>query len=321
MAFLTEISSGAIAQVTLGATQADGGSRSHTLTIGGECSLPFQSYEGNCPHRAIIAAEVTDYAPEGWAAALREAWGECLSSPASWAAEAVSRGADMIFLRLMGMSPDYGFKSVEDCVAVVRSVLESVGCPIAIQGCDDIELDRPLITAIAEEFKGENLLLGLAKQENYATYSAACIANGHSVIASSPLDINMCKQLNILISDMNMPLERIVIDPSIGGLGYGLEYAYSILERGRIGALQGDRMLALPVIGFVGAEAWKAKEANADEVEFPKWGDREMRGVSWEIITATSLLQSGLHILVMRHPEAMKVVKGHIDELMKPIVA
>jgi len=170
-----------------------------------------------------------------------------------------------------------------------------------------------LIAKISEKYKGENLLIGLAKQTNYATYAAACISDGHTLIASSPLDINLCKQLNILISDMNTPLDRIVIDPSIGALGYGLEYAYSILERGRLGALGGDRMLAMPVIGFVGAETWKVKESNAESSEFPKWGDKVTRGVSWETVTATALLQSGINILVMRHPEAMKAVKNYIN--------
>jgi acetyl-CoA decarbonylase/synthase complex subunit delta len=225
----------------------------------------------------------------------------------------------MIYLKLMSINPDNGGRSIDDCIATVREVLQAVGCPVAVQGCGVDDLDRDLIIRVAEEFKGENLLIGLAKQDNYATYTAVCLGNGHTVISSSPLDINICKQINILISDMNMPANRIVLDPSIGGLGYGLEYSYSIMERGRIGALQGDKMLGMPVIGFIGAEAWKAKEANAEEADFPKWGDKAGRGVLWETITATALLQAGLDILVMRHPEAMAVVKAQIDSLMKPV--
>jgi len=144
------------------------------------------------------------------------------------------------------------------------------------------------------------------------------MVNKHTLIANSPLDINICKQLNILINEMGMPLDKIIIDPSIGGLGYGIEYAYSIGERGRIGSLQGDKMLALPTMGTVGHEAWKTKEAQASSDEYPGWGEQEERGILWEAVTASTLLQSGLDILVMRHPEAVKLVKKNIDDLMQP---
>jgi acetyl-CoA decarbonylase/synthase complex subunit delta len=183
------------------------------------------------------------------------------------------------------------------------------------------EYDRPLLTQVAETYKGENLLIGLASQGNYTTLTASCVANGHTLISCAPLDINICKQTNILISEMNMPLDRVVIDPTIGGLGYGMEYAYSILERGRMGALQGDKMLAMPVMGFVGAEAWKSKEANASEGDYPGWGNLEDRGILWETVTATTLLQSGIDLLIMRHPAAMKTVQEYVSQLMGPVEA
>jgi acetyl-CoA decarbonylase/synthase complex subunit delta len=131
------------------------------------------------------------------------------------------------------------------------------------------------------------------------------------------LDINICKQLNILINEMNMPLDRIVIDPMTGALGYGIEYGYSIMERGRMGALQGDKMLAMPLICTVGFEAWRAKEAWASEGDFPGWGPQAVRGPMWEAMTAAALLQGGADILCLRHPEAVKATKKHIDELME----
>ncbi len=319
MPLLIEKSSGAINQVVLGATSENGGTRSHTLSVGGQGSLPFLSYEGANPNRPVIAAEVLDYNPKEWNACFQKVYGDALSSPAEWAKKAVEAGADMIYLKLLSVDPDNGGRSIEDCCKTVGEVLKAVSVPIAVQGCGVDEYDKPLLAKISEEYKGENLLIGLATQDNYATLVATCVANGHALIANSPLDINICKQLNILISEMNMPLDRIIIDPSIGGLGYGLEYSYSVMERGRIGALQGDKMLSMPVLGFVGFEAWKAKEANADIADFPKWGDQEERGVLWEAITATSLLQSGIDILVMRHPESMGIVKEQIDELMKAI--
>ncbi len=321
MPYLIEKSSAAIGEVVLGATSENGGTRKATITVGGEGCLPFQNYEGAEPNRAIIAAEVLDRDPTEWAPALREAWGDVLSSPAAWAKKAVELGADMIYLKLESVDPDNGGRSVDECAATVGEVLKAVDCPVGVQGCGTDEYDKPLIAKVAEDYAGENLLIGLAGQENYATYTAACMVHGHTLISSSPLDINICKQINIMVSEMNMPMNRVVIDPSIGGLGYGLEYSYSVMERGRIGALQGDKMLAMPVIGFIGAEAWKAKEASALETDFPKWGDATERGVLWETVTATSLMQAGIDILVMRHPDAMKTVRVQIDDLMKPVKA
>ncbi|MDR1885754.1 MAG: acetyl-CoA decarbonylase/synthase complex subunit delta [Synergistaceae bacterium] len=321
MPYLLEKSSGTISTVVLGATSENGGTRGYTLTVGGEGSLPFQSYEGAAPHRAVIAAEISDIEPSGWPDALRDAWGDALRDPAAWAKLAIERGADMIYLKLLSIDPDNGGRSADECAEALGAVLEAVPCPIGVQGCGIDELDKGLIARVAEKFAGENLLIGLAGQENYATVTAACMVHKHTVISSSPLDINICKQINIMIGEMNMPMDRIVIDPSIGGLGYGLEYAYSVMERGRIGSLQGDRMLAMPVIGFIGQEAWKAKEANAEERDFPKWGDTAERGVMWETITATALLQAGIDILVMRHPDAIKVVKAQIETLSQPVVA
>ncbi|GHS94989.1 corrinoid/iron-sulfur protein small subunit [Synergistales bacterium] len=321
MPYLTEKSSGSISTVVLGATKENGGTRGYTLTIGGQNSLPFQNYEGVDPHRAVIAAEILDIEPVSWPDELKKAWGGVLGDPAAWAKKAVEGGADMVYIKLLSADPDNGGRSANDCAETVRAVLEAVPCPVAVQGCGVDEIDKGVISKVAEAFAGENLLLGLAGQENYATVTAACMVHKHTLISSSPLDINICKQINILISEMNMPMNRVVIDPSIGGLGYGLEYSYSVMERGRIGSLQGDKMLAMPVIGFIGSEAWKAKEAQAHESDFPKWGSEAERGVLWETITATSLLQAGIDILVMRHPDAINIVKAQIEALSQPVTA
>jgi acetyl-CoA decarbonylase/synthase complex subunit delta len=252
---------------------------------------------------------------------LKQAWGDVLGDPAAWAKKAVEKGADMVYIKLLSADPDNGGRSADECAETVRAVLKAVPCPVAVQGCGVDEVDKGVISKVAETFAGENLLLGLAGQDNYATVTAACMVHKHTLISSSPLDINICKQINILISEMNMPMNRVVIDPSIGGLGYGLEYSYSVMERGRIGSLQGDKMLAMPVIGFIGNEAWKAKEANAPKADFPKWGDETERGVLWETVTATALLQAGIDILVMRHPDAINIVKSQIEALSQPVTA
>jgi acetyl-CoA decarbonylase/synthase complex subunit delta len=315
---LKERNNGKIMEVTLGATAAAGGTRTSTLTLGGETSLPFLHFEGEVPHPPVIAMEVTDRIPEEWNAQLHQVFQDVWSDPARWAQHCVTKwGADLIFLRLQSADPDLGGSSAAKCVATVKSVLAAVGVPLAVVGCGINEIDNQIIAAVAEACAGENLLLGFATQENYHTIVAACMVHRHTVIAQSPLDINICKQLNILISEMGLPPERVIIDPSIGGLGYGIEYSYSIQERSRLGALQGDKMLALPILGTVGFEAWKAKEANVSREEFPGWGDQGERGILWEATTAAALLQAGIDLLIMRHPEAVRLVRNQIGVLMK----
>ena len=164
--------------------------------------------------------------------------------------------------------------------------------------------------------QGENCLFGIAVQENYKTVTAACLSAQSGIIAESPIDINLAKQLNILISDMGFPLEKIVMHHATGALGYGLEYTYSILERTRLAALQGDTMMSMPMINFIGQEVWKLKEAKTSQEEMPQWGSEKERGIYWEIITAVSLLQAGCDILVMNHPLAVKETKGLIKKLI-----
>jgi acetyl-CoA decarbonylase/synthase complex subunit delta len=307
--------SGKINTVTIGATAEQGGTRTSTVTVGGHTSLPFASYEGEVPYRPVIAMEVYDVVPE-WCDETMNAIGDAIKCPAEWAKKCVEAGADMIYLKLASADPEQGNSSAEKCIETVKSVLGAVGVPLCVVGCGVDEVDNHIIPAVAEACAGENLLIGYAHQSNYNVIAAPCMVYKHTLISSAPLDINICKQTNILISELGMPMERVVLDPSVGGLGYGIEYSYSIQERGRIGALQGDKMLALPVIGNVGFEAWKAKEANASVEDFPGWGDQAERGILWEAVTASTLLEAGIDILVMRHPKAVALTRKHIDDLM-----
>lgn len=315
---LKEKSRASVPEVTIGATIEQGGTRTHTITVGGDAALPFHHFEGEIKHRPVVALEVNDIVPE-WNENLLKYYRDVVDNPGQWAKKCVEEyGADLVYLKLDGAHPDNGNKSPEECVAVVKDVLASVGVPLIVVGCDDEEKDNEVLVAVAEATSGENLLFGNAEQTNYKSLTAACMVHKHNIIARSPLDINICKQLNILISEMNLPLNRIVIDPTIGGLGYGIEYAYSILERARLGALQGDKMLSMPIIATVGYESWRTKEANLSTEENPSWGDAEERGILWETTCATALLQSGVNILLMRHPKSVQLVKKHIDQLMVP---
>lgn len=307
-----------INELKLGAKPDEGGSREVILKVGGQSSLPFLFKEGDIPNPPIIAAEVFDWVEEDLPATLKGELAKVLKNPSDWAMKMVNEaGADLICLKLQGMHPDFGNKSSKEALVLVTSLLKKIETPLIVLGCGDADKDNEVLPMISEATKGERLTFGDALQENYKTLTAACIADGHNIIAESPIDVNIAKQLNILISDIGLPLDRIVINPTIGALGYGLEYAYSIIERAKGAALSGDKMLAMPFICFVGQEAWRAKEAKVTQEEIPLWGDAQKRGIMWEVVTAMAMLQAGADILTMWHPEAIKIVKSAIVELMK----
>jgi acetyl-CoA decarbonylase/synthase complex subunit delta len=307
---------GSIREITLGATAADGGTRTKTVKVGGQTTLPFLHFEGNTPNPPIIGIEIQDSYPADWAPALLEAWGDVAHDPAAWAKKAEELGADLIVLKLRGKGADDKPTTPAQVAATIKAVLGATGLPIVVRGPGQAELDNELLVAVAEAAPGERLVLGLCEDKNYRTIVAAALAHGHLVIASSPIDVNLAKQLNILISDMRLPLERVVMDPTTGALGYGLEYTYSVMERLRIAALTGDSMTQQPMICFVGEESWRQKESRAAAGVPAEWGDVEKRGLTWETVTAAALLESGADIVVLRHPKVIKTIRGTIDTLM-----
>ena len=310
--------SGKINIVNIGATKEEGGSRSSTVNIGGQSTLPFIFNDGEIPHKPVIAAEVWDIAPSDWHPTLSNELKSVYSDPVTWSKKAVEEvKADLICLRLQGAHPDLGDRTPEQGFKLVKDIISNIGVPLIVVGCGDDSKDNLVLPACAEAAKGERCLFGSAVQDNYKTLVAACLADGHNIIAESPIDINIAKQLNILIHEMGFGLDKIVINPTVGALGYGLEYAYSIMERARLAALTGDKMLAQPFICFSGPEAWRAKEAKASTDEHPEWGKELERGVAWEALTATTFLQSGGDIFVMYHPKAISKVKECINKLME----
>lgn len=309
--------SGAVNAVTLGATQADGGSRASRVTLGGDATLPFLHFEGQIPNRPVVAMEVLDAEPQNWPEVLARPFAGVLGDPAAWAAKCVNDfGAEAISLRLVSAHPDNQDTSPEHAVEVVKRVLGAVGVPLIIWGCGDDAKDNEVMPRASEAAAGENCALGTARQDNYKTITAACLADGHKLITEAPIDINIVKQVNILVSDMGLTPDRIIMYQATGGLGYGMEYAYSIMERSRLAALTGDRMLSMPMLAVVGSEAWRAKEAKAADEEGAQWGPQAKRGPLWEAVTANCFLHGGVNMLIMWHPEAVALVKRTIDGLM-----
>ena len=298
--------SGEVAVVTIGATKQEGGSRSRVIKVGGQITLPFLFAEGNLPYKPVIAGEIWDIPPSDWPQELVNAYRDSLKDPFAWAQICTNeQKVELLCVRLQGAHPDFGNKSADAEAKFIEQLLKKVDLPLIIIGCGDDQKDNLVLPAVCEVAKGQRCLIGSAAQDNYKTLAAAVLADGHNIIAESPIDINIAKQLNILISDMSLGLDRIIINPTIGALGYGLEYSYSIMERARLAALAGDKTVASPFICFVGQESWRAKEAKLDAEQ----------GIMWEVITATALIQAGADILVMRHPKAIEKINKYIEEL------
>ncbi|PWH14104.1 MAG: acetyl-CoA decarbonylase/synthase complex subunit delta [Ardenticatenia bacterium] len=304
--------SGKVREVTLGATAAEGGTRARTVTVGGETTLPFLKFEGEIPHPPAIAIEVRDQPPSDWPALLLQAWDGATQDVAEWAKAAEAAGADLVALRFNAseqLSAPYARQ-------VLRRVLSATGLPLVVFGPGQADWDNEVLVAVAEEGKGERLVLGVCEEKNYRTIVAAALAHGHLVDARAPMDVNLSKQLNILIHDMGLPVERIIMDPTTGALGYGIEYGYSVMERLRIAALQGDSMTQLPMLVTPGEEAWRTKEARAAEGVPAAWGDYVKRAINWEVLTASTLIHSGADIVVLRHPESLRRVRAMINALI-----
>ncbi len=301
---------GSVRAVTIGAASADGGTRSKSITIGGQTTLPYLHFEAPTPNQPVVGIEIKSRRPEDWSTLLNEAWGDVMDDPAAWAKKAEEAGAGLLVLGLtLADSP-------EDAVKAVKSVLAASGLPLVVWGPGQAEKDNELLVPVAEAAKGERLVLGICEDKNYRTIVATAMANGHLVQARTPMDVNLSKQLNILISDMGMPKDRIIMDPTTGALGYGIEYGYSVMQRLRLAALQGDAMTQFPMLVTPGYEAWKTKEAKVGEGVPETWGDWKTRAVNWETYTALALIESGADIVVLRHPESVARVKAAIAELV-----
>ena len=299
---------GKIRTVTLGA-----GSR-QPITVGGGNGLPLHTFEATFPHRPVLALEVTDIDPPRWADQVRRPWDGVLGKPAEAARRAVEEfGADLVMVHLAGTHADRGDRTPEQAAEDVRAVLDAVRVPVIVKGPGTGPKQNDVLARVAEACSGEGLVLHSAAQENYKTAAAVAVAYGHVLVAESPIDLNIAKQVNILLSDVNVNLDRVLIDPLTGGLGYGLEYTYSVMERIRLAALAGDAMLNPPVICIVGEEAWKAKEAKVPAGTDAVWGDAATRGVRWEIATALPVVQAGAEVVVLQHPAALAQVRRFVD--------
>ncbi len=286
------------------------------VQVGGYNSMPLCTFEGEWPNKPVVAMEVYDIAPEQWPPAVVEPFKDVLNDPGAWAKKCVEYGAELIVVQLAGTDPNGANRSAADAVETVKAVKEAVDVPLVVWGSGNVEKDQEVLPAIMEAFPNENFLFGPAEEGNYKKIAASAIGYGHSIVAKSSIDVNLAKQLNILCENLGLPLDKIIMDPTTGALGYGIEYTYSVMERISLAALaQNDEKMQLPFINDLAKEAWKTREAMLTIEEEPSFGDQDTRGILMETITALDVLTAGSSVLIMRNPKSVSVMKELINEL------
>ncbi len=292
------------------------GEGSNALKLGGEDSYPFHLFEGKMPNPPRIAMEVWDYDPsKEWPAAATAAFKDVISSPEAWAKKCVEEyGADVIVLQLKSTDPNGMDRGAEEAAQMVKKMSDSVQVPLVCWGTANNQKDEEVLKKIAEACQGKNLCLAPVEEGNHKGVGASAMGYGHTIVSSSPIDVNLAKQLNILLGNLGVKANKLVIDPTTGGLGYGMEYSYSVMERIRMAALtQEDDKLQIPMINNIGNEVWKTKEAGQGIEEAPTLGDPEKRPVLMEAVAAVCYLMAGSDTVILRHPESVKLVRSYID--------
>jgi len=303
--------SGKIGETTLGV--GDG-----AVKLGGGDSYPFYLFEGSMPNAPKIAMEVWDYDPsEEWPEAAVAPFKDVIGSPDAWAKKCVDDyGADLVVLQLKATDPNGADRSPEESAEIAKKVADAVDVPLVLWGTANNAKDEAVLKQISEACEGKNVSLGPVEEGNHKGVGASALGYGQNIVASSPIDVNLAKQLNILLGNLGVKSDKILIDPTTGGLGYGMEYSYSVMERIVMAALtQEDDKLQIPMICNLGGEIWKCKEAKESIEEAPILGDPEKRGIMMESVAAVCYLLAGASVVVLRHPESVRLTKSFIELL------
>lgn len=303
--------SGKINAVTLGTGDK-------AVVIGGQNVMPFYTFDAPIENAPKIGVEISDLADSWTAPALKEFYAGC-TTMVDYAKKAETMpGVDFLCLHFESADPNGANRSVAECVADAKAVADAVSMPIVVMGCKNMEKDGELFSKIAEALQGKNILVMSAKNEDYKTVGASVVlAYGQKVGAETADDINLAKQLNIMLKGLSIAPENIVMNVGTAAVGYGFEYVASTLDRIRMAALaQSDADLQMPIVSPVSPDAWSVKESTASEEDEPAWGNQEERGIEMEISTAAANLVGGADAVIMRHPAAIATIKKFITELV-----
>jgi acetyl-CoA decarbonylase/synthase complex subunit delta len=278
------------------------GGSGKAVKVGGEKTLPFHAFEGQEGAPVRFALEVFDAPPEGWPEHLRSSYADVFPDPVAWANKCVKQyGADLVSISLASLDSETA--DVKKIAENVKKMADQLSCPLIVMGIGDKDKDAKALVEIAKVCSGANLLMGPLVKENYEEIAKAALEGGHSIIPQSPLDINLCKELNVKLAKF-FPKEKVVIDPLSAAIGYGIDYSFSIMERVKqVAVIHNDDMMKMPMVANIGKECWKTKEAKEDKTQ----------GILWEALTAFTLILAGANLIIMRHPESLKLVKKLIS--------
>ena len=303
--------SGKINAVTLGTGDK-------AIVIGGQNVMPFYTFDAPIENAPKIGVEISDVADSWTTPGLVDFYAGCTTMAERAKRAETMEGADFLCLRFESADPNGADRSVADCVADAKAVAEVVSMPIVIMGCKNMEKDGELFSKISEALQGKNILVMSAKNEDYKTVGASvALAYGQKVGAETADDINLAKQLNIMLKGLSINPENIVMDIGTAAVGYGYEYAASTFDRIRLAALaQSDADLQMPILAAVSADTWGVKESTASEEDEPAWGSQEERAIDMEVATAAADLTGGADAVIMRHPAAIATIKKFINELI-----
>ncbi|MDU4861892.1 MAG: acetyl-CoA decarbonylase/synthase complex subunit delta [Terrisporobacter othiniensis] len=304
-------SSGKVSEVVIGTGEK-------AITLGGENVLPFYSFDGDTGNIQKVGIEINDIYPETWIDSYKEMYKDVANDPAAWAKYVQDNSeADFICLRFVGADPNADDKSPEECAEVAKKVADAIDLPLVVAGCGVAEKDGKLFAKVAEALEGKNVLILSAVEDNYKEVGAAAgLAYGQKVGAESAVDINLAKQMNVLLTQLGVKPENIVMNIGCSAVGYGYEYVASTIDRIRLAAFnQNDKQLQIPIVTPVSFEVGHVKEAIADEADQPEWGCSEKRSIAMEVSTATAVLVGGSDAVILRHPESVKTIKSFISEL------
>ena len=293
------------------------GTGDKAVTIGGNSTFPFYTFDAPTENRPKIGVEITDLGLDDFAPGIKAYYEGCTTMADIAKKAAAMEGADFVALILEGGDPNGVNKSIDELIAVVKEVADAVDCPLVVEGCKNVEKDAELLPKVAEALQGRNALILSEKEENYKAIGAAAgLAYNQIVGAESAVDINLAKQLNVVTTQLGVDAKKIVMNIGSAAVGYGYEYVVSTMDRIKGAALsQNDNMLQMPIITPVSAETWGVKEATASEADMPEWGPEEERGIDMEVMTAAADLAAGSDAVILRHPEAVAAISRMIKAL------
>ncbi len=273
------------------------------LKTGGNSSVSFMRENENSSN-TLLAIEIPYCFDETYPDILKEIWQT--ESIFEILKKAQNINTDLISVKF-NIKEEIFEKEKENIKDFLKRI-KGINKPLILRGANNSSLDKKLIPLLCN-YAPKKSIIAFAEEDTYEEIVPHVIKNEHIIVLRTPIDINIAKELNILTTDKGIDPNKILIDPDMGGLGYGLDYGYSIIEKIRMAAFDGDTMLNMPIIAFIGEESYRAKEAKSNTFD-KQWGNYEQRAAMWEIAGASAMISAGANIVVLWNPKSIETLKG-----------